>query len=186
MKLIIIFGPPAVGKMAVGKELKKLTGLKLFHNHMSIEFVLEFFEHGTPKFSKLNVEFRRRIFEEVATSDLPGLIFTNVWDVSMESDKRYVDSMSDIFRKVGADVYYAELEADLEERLRRNKEKRRLLEKPSKRDLERSEKNLLATEKKHVLNTTGSFYYQKNYIKVNNNNVSAMEAAKLIKKEFKL
>jgi len=34
-KLIILFGPPAVGKMTVGKELADLTGLKLFHNHMT-------------------------------------------------------------------------------------------------------------------------------------------------------
>ena len=35
--LVIIFGPPAVGKMTVGSKLSKLTGLKLFHNHMTIE-----------------------------------------------------------------------------------------------------------------------------------------------------
>ena len=42
--LVIIFGPPAVGKMTVGSELAKLTGLKLFHNHMTIEPLLELFE----------------------------------------------------------------------------------------------------------------------------------------------
>ena len=44
MNFIIIYGPAAVGKMTVGKELSKLTGYKLFHNHMSIEFVLQFFD----------------------------------------------------------------------------------------------------------------------------------------------
>ncbi len=75
MKLVVIFGPPAVGKMAVGRELAKLTGFKLFHNHMTIELVIEFFDYGTPKFNILNQEFRRRIFEEVASSDLPGYDF---------------------------------------------------------------------------------------------------------------
>jgi adenylate kinase family enzyme len=32
MHLVVIFGPPAVGKMTVGHELTKLTGYKLFHN----------------------------------------------------------------------------------------------------------------------------------------------------------
>jgi len=41
--LVIIIGPHAVGKMTVGQELAKLTGLKLFHNHMSIELVRKFF-----------------------------------------------------------------------------------------------------------------------------------------------
>ncbi|MCH7663235.1 MAG: shikimate kinase, partial [Chloroflexi bacterium] len=43
MKFIILFGPLAVGKMTVGQELEKLTGLKLFHNHLTIELVLPFF-----------------------------------------------------------------------------------------------------------------------------------------------
>ena len=30
MKLIVIFGPPAVGKMTVGLELQRRTGLRLF------------------------------------------------------------------------------------------------------------------------------------------------------------
>jgi shikimate kinase len=37
MKLVILFGPPAVGKMTVGQQLANLTGFKLFHNHMTIE-----------------------------------------------------------------------------------------------------------------------------------------------------
>ena len=47
MKLIILFGPPAVGKMTVGQELEKITRLKLFHNHMSLELVNQFFDFGT-------------------------------------------------------------------------------------------------------------------------------------------
>jgi shikimate kinase len=34
MKFVLIFGPQAVGKMTVGQELAKITGLKLFHNHI--------------------------------------------------------------------------------------------------------------------------------------------------------
>ena len=43
MKLVFLFGDAAVGKMTVGQELTKITDLKLFHNHMSIEPVLEIF-----------------------------------------------------------------------------------------------------------------------------------------------
>lgn len=37
MNLVIIIGAQAVGKMTVGDELSKITHLKLFYNHMSIE-----------------------------------------------------------------------------------------------------------------------------------------------------
>ena len=43
MKLVLIIGSGAVGKMTVGQELMKITDLRLFHNHMMIEPVLEVF-----------------------------------------------------------------------------------------------------------------------------------------------
>lgn len=36
MKLVFILGDSAVGKMAVGQSLMKITDLRLFHNHMTI------------------------------------------------------------------------------------------------------------------------------------------------------
>lgn len=41
--LLFLIGPPAVGKMAVGQELARRTGLKLFHNHMTVDLALRFF-----------------------------------------------------------------------------------------------------------------------------------------------
>ena len=42
MKFVVIFGPQAVGKMTVGQEIEKITGLKLLHNHMTIELLEPF------------------------------------------------------------------------------------------------------------------------------------------------
>ena len=76
--LVFIVGPPAVGKMAVGHELAQRTGFKLFHNHHTIDLAIRFFPFGSPPFQRLVAEFRRRILEEVAASELPGLI-SYVW-----------------------------------------------------------------------------------------------------------
>lgn len=43
MKLVVIIGAGAVGKMTVGQELAKITDLRLFHNHMGLEMVLDIF-----------------------------------------------------------------------------------------------------------------------------------------------
>ena len=180
MKLIILFGPPAVGKMAVGYELAKRTGLKLFHNHMTIELVLNFFDFGQPQFSRLVGDFRQRIFEEVAASDLPGLIFTFVWALDQDSDKTFIDRSCQIFRDQGGEVYFVELEADLEERLKRNDSPLRLSKKPSKRNVEASTKNLIETDQRFKLNSTGDFFYEKNYLKINNTALTAYEAAQCI------
>ncbi|MCX5443815.1 hypothetical protein [Streptomyces sp. NBC_00063] len=77
--LLYIVGPPAVGKATVGHEIATRTGLRLFHNHMAIEPVLRFFDFGSPAFVRLVDGFRQSLIEEVAASDLPGLIFTYVW-----------------------------------------------------------------------------------------------------------
>jgi hypothetical protein len=186
MKFIIIFGPPAIGKMSVGRELAEMTGCKLLHGHMTIELVLEFFDYGTPKFKVLNREFRLRIMEEVATSDLPGLIYTYVWGFNLESEKKYVDGICDIFTKEGGDVYFVELFCELDERLRRNKTSERLSVKPSKRQIEESEARLLEIEDRYVMNTQGDFYYKENYIRIDNTHLSQREVAEKIKKEFNL
>ncbi len=186
MKFIIIFGPPAVGKMTVGYELAKLTGLSLFHNHMTIDLVLNFFDFGQPQFYTLVSEFRQRVFEEVAASDLPGLIFTFVWALDLETERAYIERSCGIFRRKGADIYFVELETELSERLRRNETEFRLSQKPSKRDVEKSEKRLLKDDKKYKLNSDGDFFYKENYLKINNTNLSADETARMIVDKFGL
>ena len=177
MKFVIIFGPPAVGKMTVGYELEKLTGFKLFHNHMTIELVLNFFSFGEPQFHRLVGEFRRRIFEEVAASDLPGLIFTYVWALDQASDKAFIDEICNLFHQKGGEVYFVELEAEQSERLRRNESEFRMAQKPSKRQVEESRRRLLENDKTYKLNSTGDFFFEENYMKVNNTNLSASEVA---------
>src|SRR3954465_4603069 len=118
--LVFIIGPPAVGKMTVGHELARRTGLRLFHNHQTIDLILPFFPFGSPPFGRLVGEFRRRILEEVASSDLPGIIFTYVWAFNEASDHATVEEFAEIFRKRGGRVHFLELEATQEERLRRN------------------------------------------------------------------
>src|SRR4029077_13456829 len=96
MNFIVIFGPPAVGKMTVGQELARLTGYKLFHNHVTIDLVTDYFEFCTPPFSRLVREFRTRVVQEAAASDLPGLIFTFVWAFDLDSDRQFIDELKGI------------------------------------------------------------------------------------------
>lgn len=44
MKLIFIYGQPAVGKLTVAKELEKITGYKILHNHLFVDLVRSVFE----------------------------------------------------------------------------------------------------------------------------------------------
>ena len=113
MKLVMIFGPQAVGKMTVGQELSKITGLKLFHNHMTIDLVSNFFDYSTEQGRDLVTLYRWEMFKAVAKSDLKGLIFTYTWCFELEDEWTYTKKICDLFKDNGAEVYFVELEADL-------------------------------------------------------------------------
>lgn len=186
MKLVLIFGPQAVGKMTVGQELAKITGLKLFHNHMTIDLVSHFFDYGTKEGKRLVSLFRQEIFEEVSKSDLPGMIFTYVWAFNLQSDWDYVNQVTQLFESRGANVYFVELEADVEERLERNKTPNRLEHKPTKRNIEWSENDLLKSMEEYRLNSLDGEIERENYIRINNTNLSPKEVADLVKEKFNL
>ncbi len=185
MKFVLIFGPQAVGKMTVGQELAKRTELKLFHNHMTLEMLSPIFGFG-PETWRLSTLFRFEIFKAVADSDLEGMIFTFVWAFNEQEDWDFVESICRIFEEKGGDLYFVELEANLDSRLERNKTPNRLEHKPSKRNIEWSDNELKTSMNKYRLNSLEGEIDKKNYIKINNTDKSAIEVAKIIMEKFKL
>ena len=175
MKLVIIFGPQAVGKMTVGQELQKQTDLKLFHNHMTIDLVSNFFSYSTAEGKRLVELFRKEIFESVAKSDLEGLIFTFLWAFDLRQDWDYMDNLFNLFKKHGAEVYFVELETDMQTRLERNKTANRLEHKPTKRNIDWTEQDIVDTASKHRLNSDPGEIKYKNYLKIDNTNKSAKQ-----------
>ena len=139
MKLVFIIGDAAMGKMTVGQELMKITDLRLFHNHMTIEPVLEIM--GTFDGQLIN-DMRELIFRRFAVSDNYGMIFTIMMAFDMQSDWDYLEHVKSIFVPYGTEFYYVELIAPQEVRLRRNRTENRLQHKPSKRDIEVSDRRL--------------------------------------------
>ena len=183
MKLVFIIGDAAVGKMTVGQELMKITDLRLFHNHMTIEPVIEIFGffHG-----KTINRLREVIFEEYASSNNYGLIFTYLWAFDLPSDWDYVLHVTDIFKSRGAEVYYVELVAPQEIRLQRNVTENRLNHKGSKRDIEMSTQRLIHDDEKHrCVSNDGEIPFD-NYFKIDNSNLAAEQVAKMIKERIVL
>ncbi|MBS4538458.1 AAA family ATPase [Clostridium sp. D2Q-11] len=186
MKFVVIFGPHAVGKMTVGQELAKITGLKLFHNHMTIDLVSNFFNFSTPQGKRLVNLFRQEIFEEVSKSDLDGMIFTYMWAFDDQEDWDYINEVCNLFESRGSDIYFVELEADFDMRIERNKTPNRLANKPTKRDIEHSENLFRTLEEKYRLNSYEGEIKRENYMRINNTKIPPEEVAKMIKNEFSL
>ena len=142
MRLLIVTGPPAVGKMTVGRAIARRSSYRLFHNHHTIELLLEVFDYGTPAFRTLNSEFRRRVVEEAAASGT-DLIFTYVMDMDAQDEADWLEQLAAPY---GERVAVVELVSDIDTRLARNRTEHRLAEKKSKRDLDWSDANVLELE----------------------------------------
>ncbi|WP_416150102.1 shikimate kinase [Salipaludibacillus sp. HK11] len=185
MRIVLLYGPQAVGKMTVGQELTKVTDLKLFHNHVTIDLLEPFFGFE-PEMWRLSDLFREEIFHSFSRSDNYGMIFTFVWAFDQKDDWDFVEKLCSTFSSQGAEIYFVELEASLEERLKRNKTPNRLEQKPTKRNIKQSEQNLLSTMDRHRLNSDDGEIEQENYLRINNTELSPEEVARLIKSRFEL
>lgn len=183
MKVVFIIGNASVGKMTVGQELMKITDLRLFHNHMTIEPVIEIFGSYN---GKIVSRLREVIFEEFAASDNYGLIFTYMWAFDQKSDWDYIEHVKDIFRPYKTEFYYVELVASREVRLERNVTENRLRNKASKRDINISNQILMSSDEKYRLVSNDGEIPFDNYIKIDNSHIAPDMVAQKVKTLFEL
>lgn len=183
MKLVFLIGDAAVGKMTVGQELMKRTGLRLFHNHMTIEPVLEIFGY----YDKTVIDnLREVIFSSFAASTCPGMIFTLMWAFDQPEDWAYVEHIKAIFRPYGTTFYYVELVASQAARLERNASENRLRHKASKRDVDASNRRLLQDDARYRLVSLPGEIPFEHYLRIDNTHLSPEAAAQMIQEHFSL
>lgn len=183
MKLVFILGDAAVGKMTVGQELMKITDLRLLHNHITIEPVLEVFGEWN---LKAILDSRDVLFREFAKSDKYGLITTLMFAFDEQEDWDYLEHIKDIFKPYNTEFYYVELFAPLEIRLQRNVTENRLKHKASKREIEVSNRRLLKDDANHRFVSYDGEVKFDHYIKIDNSDLPPEQAAEIIKETFNL
>jgi len=145
-ELLLIIGPPAVGKMTVGRAICAASDFRLFHNHHTIEPLGEIFGFDSPSFHRLKDEFRRQVLDEAARTGV-RLMFTFVWPVDVAGDADIVRSYLAPYADRGLPISFVELYAGLETRLVRNVQPDRLAAKPSKADLTWSDAHVREAER---------------------------------------
>lgn len=127
MKLLFIYGSPAVGKLTVASEIAKLTDFKVFHNHLSIDCVKPIFEFGTESFRKLIEIIRRETIAEAAKQNV-NLIYTFCY--AKEIDDYHVTEIIKIVEENGGEVCFVLLKAEKDELQKRvSQDSRKKLEK---------------------------------------------------------
>lgn len=112
MKLLFIYGSPAVGKLTVAREIAARTGFKVFHNHLSIDCIEPIFEFGSKSFGKLIGLIRRETIREAAQVG-QNLIYTFCY--AKGSDEPHVKDVTEIVEENGGEVCFVLLTAAREE-----------------------------------------------------------------------
>jgi len=113
VKLIFLHGLPGVGKLTVARELAKLTGFGVFHNHLTVDLVGAVFEFGSRPFVELREKIWLEVFSQAAAADLSGLIFTFALDRSVSGD--FIKKTIEVIESAGGEVLFVELRCSKEE-----------------------------------------------------------------------
>ncbi|MGC8479642.1 MAG: AAA family ATPase [Candidatus Micrarchaeia archaeon] len=176
MDIVFIYGPPGVGKLTVAKELEKITGYKLLHNHLAIDLVSSIFDRNNKYFYKLIDKERVILLKYAAKSKIKGVIITSV-NIKGKDDKFVKDIINISKGSSGRDIF-VRLSCDLDiirDRLSDNSRKRfgKLTDVDIFNDF--ISKNTVT----HEIDFVNSFT-------IKNDNISPKNAAEMIKTQYLL
>ncbi|MBN1267321.1 MAG: AAA family ATPase [Anaerolineales bacterium] len=175
MKLIIIYGAEATGKLTIAKKLAEETGFKLFHNHVSADLAKVFFDFGMDEFDKLVWDVRILALEHAARANIPGVIF--IWAYSHPDFLPYLKRLWVLCEKENIEISYVHVSCAMDEL------KKRVLKSDRKgfgkiNTIEGLER-LLAKKNHQVIPDTDSLV-------IDNTNISPQDAAELILEHIKI
>lgn len=117
MKLVIIYGAEASGKLTVARALAQRTGYRVSHNHLSADLATSVFEFGSPGHSELVVSARALVFQTAAKYGVEGVIFT--WAFSYPDFMPHLERIRFALKPYDTQILYVHLFCSDEERRRR-------------------------------------------------------------------
>ena len=124
MKLIFIYGPPASGKLTIAEKLSEITGIALFHNHLSRDLVKDIYGDQLRDNYELVDRIRVNVLD-YCSKNQTDLIFTYVYEGSDDDDS--VRGLVKTIEDNQGEVLFVELSADREDLISRvdNESRRR-------------------------------------------------------------
>jgi RNase adaptor protein for sRNA GlmZ degradation len=175
MKLIVIYGPPAVGKLTVAKGLSKLTGYKILHNHLTSDIIFSLMEFGTDRFWKHIRELKNCVLN-IALEEKMNVIVTICY--AHKRDDRLIKDILDVAKKYNIKPYFVQLICDEKRLLNRV-----VSESRKKHGKLKNKRKLRGVLKECELFLPIPFV---DSFTIDNTNISAKKAAKMIKEHYKL
>src|SRR5882724_12388632 len=106
-------GLTGVGKLAVARKLAKLTGLRIFHNHLAVDLVESVFEFDIPPFVELREKVWLDVFSRAVAANLDGLIITFAFDRTVRGG--FIENTREVIESPGGEVLFVGLRCSTEE-----------------------------------------------------------------------
>jgi shikimate kinase len=96
MKVVLIHGAPASGKLTVARVLAENHGFKLLHNHLAVDLSLSIYdEWGEKDFHDFTDSIRRVVLKKAKELGVKFLVMT--WVVSSDTNKREIQRYLEFF-----------------------------------------------------------------------------------------
>jgi shikimate kinase len=109
MKFVMLYGPPASGKLTVAKELQKLSGFRLLHNHLIIDVLDSIASERDEIYNSIHEEILRLavVFAVEKNVDV-----VNTFVYGKDEDDEHMRFIKKIVEDNGGQVFFIQLIAD--------------------------------------------------------------------------
>lgn len=116
MKLVFLHGPAAVGKLSIARVLARLTGYRLFHNHLTVDLVGSLFAFGSEPFVALREKIWLSAFHQAAKNNV-SIIFT--FNPERTVREQFIQDALAVVEGAGGKIVFVALTCDGDEIERR-------------------------------------------------------------------
>ena len=120
MRLLFLYGPPAVGKLTVAKLLARRSGYVLFHNQLTVDLAQQIFPWGSAEYVDLVDRLRLEIMQRAAKAEVSGMIFTFVYAHPL--DLPFVRKVQRVLRRHDGSTHFYQLTCQREHLFERVKQ----------------------------------------------------------------
>lgn len=103
---VLLYGPPAAGKLTVATELSRRYRVRVVDNHASVDPALRLFTFGQPGFGELVEELRVALIRAAARAGI-DIVTTLVYGHGVDED--HVRKITEPTLSAGGQVHYVQL-----------------------------------------------------------------------------